>query len=152
MKSNGLEHGSASGLYQVDCLALALYLSTDNIDLPFRWLYSSCRQCEICEINHTACPNQKNAGAVSRAYSSQISLVMIFTYVLSCKNTPGTFQREFCLSTNFQVYRSTTNIIPKSILSARHYMSQKFPNSCHPTLQHLFYVVCLMKTIVGPIY
>ncbi|CAG8391078.1 unnamed protein product [Penicillium salamii] len=27
------------------------------------WLYSSCRQCEICEINHTACPNQKNAGA-----------------------------------------------------------------------------------------
>jgi hypothetical protein len=30
-----------------------------------RWLYSSCRNCEICEINHTACPYQKNAGAVS---------------------------------------------------------------------------------------
>ncbi|KAJ5753641.1 uncharacterized protein N7511_007794 [Penicillium nucicola] len=36
-----------------------------------RWLYSSCRQCEICEINHTACPYQKNAGA----------------------NVPGTFQQ-----------------------------------------------------------
>ncbi|KAJ5925230.1 hypothetical protein N7454_007869 [Penicillium verhagenii] len=27
----------------------------------FRWLYSSCRECEICEVNHTACPNQRNA-------------------------------------------------------------------------------------------
>ncbi|KAJ6012040.1 hypothetical protein N7522_002395 [Penicillium canescens] len=36
-----------------------------------RWLYSSCRQCEICEINHTACPYQRNAGA----------------------NVPGTFQQ-----------------------------------------------------------
>ncbi|KAJ5571143.1 hypothetical protein N7535_004803 [Penicillium sp. DV-2018c] len=27
------------------------------------WLYSYCGQCEICEINHTACPYQKNAGA-----------------------------------------------------------------------------------------
>ncbi|KAJ5758746.1 hypothetical protein N7520_005902 [Penicillium odoratum] len=36
-----------------------------------RWLYSSCLECEICEINHTACPNQKNAGA----------------------NVPGTFQQ-----------------------------------------------------------
>ncbi|KAL4818931.1 hypothetical protein BDW67DRAFT_173828 [Aspergillus spinulosporus] len=36
-----------------------------------RWLYSSCLECEICERNNTACPNQKNAGA----------------------NVPGTFQQ-----------------------------------------------------------
>ncbi|EAW13963.1 zinc-dependent alcohol dehydrogenase [Aspergillus clavatus NRRL 1] len=36
-----------------------------------RWLYSSCLKCEICAINHTACPYQKNAGA----------------------NVPGTFQQ-----------------------------------------------------------
>ncbi|OOQ85938.1 Alcohol dehydrogenase [Penicillium brasilianum] len=28
-----------------------------------RWLYSSCLECEICAINHTSCPYQKNAGA-----------------------------------------------------------------------------------------
>ncbi|KAL2217968.1 alcohol dehydrogenase [Thermoascus aurantiacus ATCC 26904] len=36
-----------------------------------RWLYSSCLSCEICAVNNTACPNQKNAGA----------------------NVPGTFQQ-----------------------------------------------------------
>ncbi|KAJ5444531.1 Alcohol dehydrogenase 1 [Penicillium daleae] len=36
-----------------------------------RWLYSSCLECEICAINHTSCPYQKNAGA----------------------NVPGTFQQ-----------------------------------------------------------
>ncbi|KAJ5547939.1 hypothetical protein N7513_005173 [Penicillium frequentans] len=36
-----------------------------------RWLYSSCLECEICGVNHTACPNQRNAGA----------------------NVPGTFQQ-----------------------------------------------------------
>ncbi|OJJ76468.1 hypothetical protein ASPBRDRAFT_38931 [Aspergillus brasiliensis CBS 101740] len=36
-----------------------------------RWLYSSCLECEICAINNTACPYQKNAGA----------------------NVPGTFQQ-----------------------------------------------------------
>ncbi|KAJ5907618.1 alcohol dehydrogenase [Penicillium taxi] len=36
-----------------------------------RWLYSSCLECEICAVNHTACPKQKNAGA----------------------NVPGTFQQ-----------------------------------------------------------
>ncbi|PYH45165.1 zinc-dependent alcohol dehydrogenase [Aspergillus saccharolyticus JOP 1030-1] len=36
-----------------------------------RWLYSSCLRCEICAINTTACPYQKNAGA----------------------NVPGTFQQ-----------------------------------------------------------
>ncbi|RAH59770.1 alcohol dehydrogenase [Aspergillus piperis CBS 112811] len=36
-----------------------------------RWLYSSCLACEICAINNTACPYQKNAGA----------------------NVPGTFQQ-----------------------------------------------------------
>ncbi|PYI08161.1 hypothetical protein BO78DRAFT_365082 [Aspergillus sclerotiicarbonarius CBS 121057] len=35
------------------------------------WLYSSCLECEICAINNTACPYQKNAGA----------------------NVPGTFQQ-----------------------------------------------------------
>ncbi|KAF7712118.1 Zinc-type alcohol dehydrogenase [Penicillium ucsense] len=39
--------------------------------LGIRWLYSSCLSCEICEINHTSCPFQKNAGA----------------------NVPGTFQQ-----------------------------------------------------------
>ncbi|KAJ5666867.1 alcohol dehydrogenase [Penicillium macrosclerotiorum] len=29
-----------------------------------RWLYSSCLECEICAINHTACPYQQNAGAL----------------------------------------------------------------------------------------
>ncbi|RAH74563.1 zinc-dependent alcohol dehydrogenase [Aspergillus aculeatinus CBS 121060] len=36
-----------------------------------RWLYSTCLECEICAINNTACPYQKNAGA----------------------NIPGTFQQ-----------------------------------------------------------
>ncbi|OJZ91742.1 hypothetical protein ASPFODRAFT_55423 [Aspergillus luchuensis CBS 106.47] len=36
-----------------------------------RWLYSSCLECEVCAINNTACPYQKNAGA----------------------NVPGTFQQ-----------------------------------------------------------
>lgn len=34
------------------------------IDIRNRWLYSSCLNCEICVINHTACPYQKNAGVV----------------------------------------------------------------------------------------
>ncbi|KAJ5640868.1 Alcohol dehydrogenase 1 [Penicillium herquei] len=41
------------------------------VDIVKRWLYSSCLECEICEINHTACPYQRNAGA----------------------NVPGTFQQ-----------------------------------------------------------
>ncbi|KAJ6013850.1 Alcohol dehydrogenase 1 [Penicillium herquei] len=41
------------------------------VDFVERWLYSSCLECEICEINHTACPYQRNAGA----------------------NVPGTFQQ-----------------------------------------------------------
>ncbi|OJJ32144.1 hypothetical protein ASPWEDRAFT_161440 [Aspergillus wentii DTO 134E9] len=36
-----------------------------------RWLYSSCLSCEICAVNNTACPYQRNAGA----------------------NVPGTFQQ-----------------------------------------------------------
>ncbi|KAJ9285927.1 hypothetical protein DTO021C3_6488 [Paecilomyces variotii] len=36
-----------------------------------RWLYSSCLNCEICAVNNTSCPYQKNAGA----------------------NVPGTFQQ-----------------------------------------------------------
>ncbi|PWY73608.1 alcohol dehydrogenase [Aspergillus heteromorphus CBS 117.55] len=39
--------------------------------LGVRWLYSSCLECEICAINNTACPYQRNAGA----------------------NVPGTFQQ-----------------------------------------------------------
>lgn len=31
-----------------------------------RWLYSSCLNCEICAVNNTSCPYQKNAGAVSQ--------------------------------------------------------------------------------------
>ncbi|KAJ5143756.1 uncharacterized protein N7515_002543 [Penicillium bovifimosum] len=55
---------------------VAVGLGVDEIQwmgtcVGIRWLYSSCGQCEICEINHTACPYQKNAGA----------------------NVPGTFQQ-----------------------------------------------------------
>lgn len=56
------------GWYQV-CLLRRKFLIWSYIDAKgistIRWLYSSCRQCEICEVNHTVCPYQKNAGAVS---------------------------------------------------------------------------------------
>lgn len=45
-------------------LVLALlYVQRDVLNIH-RWLYSSCLDCEICAVNHTACPYQKNAGAV----------------------------------------------------------------------------------------
>ncbi|CAG7921627.1 unnamed protein product [Penicillium olsonii] len=56
-----------------------------------RWLYSSCRQCEICEINHTACPKQKNAGA----------------------NTPGTFQ-QYIVSPALHVTKIPEQLSPDS--------------------------------------
>ncbi|KAJ6088749.1 hypothetical protein N7486_010010 [Penicillium sp. IBT 16267x] len=62
-----------------------------------RWLYSSCLECDICEVNHTACPNQRNAGAV-RYYSLQlpISACMPRSYAhLTIQNVPGTFQRQY---------------------------------------------------------
>lgn len=54
-----------------------------------RWLYSSCLECEICAINHTACPNQKNAGA----------------------NVPGTFQ-QYIVSPALHVTRIPASISP----------------------------------------
>lgn len=71
--------------------------------INFRWLYSSCLKCEICEINHTSCPYQKNAGAVgSWAYASFISIFYwppslffpIHADISFSKNVPGTFQRK----------------------------------------------------------
>ncbi|CAG8182167.1 unnamed protein product [Penicillium nalgiovense] len=56
-----------------------------------RWLYSSCRQCEICEINHTVCPYQKNAGA----------------------NVPGTFQ-QYIVSPAIHVTRIPEQLSPDS--------------------------------------
>ncbi|KAJ6179639.1 hypothetical protein N7519_010100 [Penicillium mononematosum] len=56
-----------------------------------RWLYSSCRQCEICEINHTVCPYQKNAGA----------------------NVPGTFQ-QYIVSPALHVTRIPEQLSPDS--------------------------------------
>ncbi|KAJ5363093.1 hypothetical protein N7541_003937 [Penicillium brevicompactum] len=56
-----------------------------------RWLYSSCRQCEICEINHTACPSQRNAGA----------------------NKPGTFQ-QYIVSPALHVTKIPKQLSPDS--------------------------------------
>lgn len=39
-------------------------LVIEIVPANYRWLYSSCMECEICERNNTACPYQKNAGAV----------------------------------------------------------------------------------------
>ncbi|KAL4751714.1 hypothetical protein BDW72DRAFT_89316 [Aspergillus terricola var. indicus] len=54
-----------------------------------RWLYSSCLECEICERNNTACPNQKNAGA----------------------NVPGTFQ-QYIVSPAVHVTRIPPQLSP----------------------------------------
>ncbi|KAL4943310.1 hypothetical protein BDV06DRAFT_234814 [Aspergillus oleicola] len=54
-----------------------------------RWLYSSCLECEICERNNTACPNQKNAGA----------------------NVPGTFQ-QYIVSPAVHVTRIPAQLPP----------------------------------------
>ncbi|KAJ6108586.1 Alcohol dehydrogenase 1 [Penicillium sp. IBT 18751x] len=54
-----------------------------------RWLYSSCLKCEICAINHTACPNQRNAGA----------------------NVPGTFQ-QYIVSPAIHVTRIPSELSP----------------------------------------
>ncbi|KAL4797081.1 alcohol dehydrogenase [Aspergillus venezuelensis] len=54
-----------------------------------RWLYSSCLDCEICERNNTACPNQKNAGA----------------------NVPGTFQ-QYIVSPAVHVTRIPEQLPP----------------------------------------
>ncbi|KAJ9486914.1 hypothetical protein VN97_g6414 [Penicillium thymicola] len=56
-----------------------------------RWLYSSCRHCEICEVNHTACPYQKNAGA----------------------NVPGTFQ-QYIVSPALHVTKIPEQLSPAS--------------------------------------
>lgn len=55
-----------------------------------RWLYSSCLACEICAINHTACPNQKNAGA----------------------NVPGTFQ-QYIVSPALHVTKIPSTLSPE---------------------------------------
>ncbi|KAE8372415.1 chaperonin 10-like protein [Aspergillus bertholletiae] len=54
-----------------------------------RWLYSSCLNCEICAVNHTACPYQKNAGA----------------------NVPGTFQ-QYIVSPAIHVTKIPSEIAP----------------------------------------
>ncbi|KAE8145049.1 alcohol dehydrogenase [Aspergillus avenaceus] len=54
-----------------------------------RWLYSSCLNCEICAINNTACPFQKNAGA----------------------NVPGTFQ-QYVVSPAIHVTRIPPELSP----------------------------------------
>ncbi|KAG2413642.1 hypothetical protein HFD88_002831 [Aspergillus terreus] len=54
-----------------------------------RWLYSSCLDCEICAINNTACPNQKNAGA----------------------NVPGTFQ-QYIVSPAIHVTKVPSELAP----------------------------------------
>ncbi|PLB47991.1 alcohol dehydrogenase [Aspergillus steynii IBT 23096] len=54
-----------------------------------RWLYSSCLKCEICAINNTACPYQKNAGA----------------------NVPGTFQ-QYLISPAVHVTRIPSQLEP----------------------------------------
>ncbi|GES57399.1 alcohol dehydrogenase [Aspergillus terreus] len=54
-----------------------------------RWLYSSCLDCEICAINNTACPNQKNAGA----------------------NVPGTFQ-QYIVSPAIHVTKIPSELAP----------------------------------------
>lgn len=56
-----------------------------------RWLYSTCLKCEICAINHTACPNQRNAGA----------------------NVPGTFQ-QYIVSPAIHVTRIPSELSPDS--------------------------------------
>ncbi|KAE8359878.1 hypothetical protein BDV27DRAFT_48979 [Aspergillus caelatus] len=54
-----------------------------------RWLYSSCLNCEICAVNNTACPYQKNAGA----------------------NVPGTFQ-QYIVSPAIHVTKIPSEITP----------------------------------------
>ncbi|KAB8258013.1 hypothetical protein BDV32DRAFT_151826 [Aspergillus pseudonomiae] len=54
-----------------------------------RWLYSSCLNCEICAVNNTACPYQKNAGA----------------------NVPGTFQ-QYIVSPAIHVTKIPPEIAP----------------------------------------
>ncbi|EAU38238.1 conserved hypothetical protein [Aspergillus terreus NIH2624] len=54
-----------------------------------RWLYSSCLDCEICAVNNTACPNQKNAGA----------------------NVPGTFQ-QYIVSPAIHVTKIPSELAP----------------------------------------
>ncbi|OGM43179.1 alcohol dehydrogenase [Aspergillus bombycis] len=54
-----------------------------------RWLYSSCLNCEICAVNNTACPYQKNAGA----------------------NVPGTFQ-QYIVSPAIHVTKIPSEIAP----------------------------------------
>ncbi|THC97784.1 hypothetical protein EYZ11_002766 [Aspergillus tanneri] len=54
-----------------------------------RWLYSSCLNCEICAINNTACPYQKNAGA----------------------NVPGTFQ-QYIVSPAAHVTKIPSQLAP----------------------------------------
>jgi hypothetical protein len=64
MRSSGLVKEWVSGEYQAHRCYAGLVLK-----FAIRWLYSSCLECEICAINHTSCPYQKNAGAV-RTYSA----------------------------------------------------------------------------------
>jgi propanol-preferring alcohol dehydrogenase len=33
-----------------------------NSRVGIKWLYSTCGECEICEVNPTACPHQHNSG------------------------------------------------------------------------------------------
>ncbi|PKY01487.1 alcohol dehydrogenase [Aspergillus campestris IBT 28561] len=54
-----------------------------------RWLYSSCLNCEICAVNNTACPSQKNAGA----------------------NVPGTFQ-QYLVSPAIHVTKIPSELEP----------------------------------------
>lgn len=72
---------SVGHVYRVAC---RIYLLNFN-----RWLYSSCMKCEICAVNNTSCPNQRNAGAVCLP-----SPLVIKSGAHACQNVPGTFQRK----------------------------------------------------------
>ncbi|KAJ5232702.1 hypothetical protein N7468_005658 [Penicillium chermesinum] len=70
-------------------LSLTTEMSTRSYSSSRGWLWSSCLECEICAINHTACPHQRNAGA----------------------NVPGTFQ-QYVVSPAAHVTKIPTGLDP----------------------------------------
>ena len=104
-----------------------------RIDILNRWLYSSCLECEICQINHTACPKQRNAGAVSSeiSYGTSTCQMDTFRYLLewpwlgvrhtdkwrrTMKTSKADFANINCLIPERPRYLSAYVQVPESIV------------------------------------
>jgi ferredoxin len=145
MRSSGLVKEWASGEYQAHWCYAGLILK-----FAIRWLYSSCLECEICAINHTSCPYQKNAGAVrtlSSLWNRSTRLFLVHTkyrlvLILSTARTSQELSSVRLLFSYLCRRIRNNESFNQNISSPRPFMQLRSHRGC-PQIQRLLYcVVC----------